>query len=77
MQKHPELSTRSLNFLVTEFEKCSGMCTSKGTAAMWAQLEKAGMVKKMMYPSPFGHPFNYDITDAGREVIRNAKAGSL
>lgn len=45
----------------------SGVHTCNGTMPLWGQLVCAGYVLPM--PSILGHPFNYELTDAGRKYL--------
>jgi hypothetical protein len=45
---------------------CSAIHTSSGSMPLWGQLVIAGVVKEI---PPCLHPFNYEITDAGRDYV--------
>jgi hypothetical protein len=65
---------KALELLVQELYGSSGVETSRGTKALWGQLERAGLVKKMPYGGFLGHPFFFNITDDGRAMIRQLKS---
>jgi len=65
---------KALELLVQELYGASGVETTRGTKALWGQLERAGLVTKMQYGGALGHPFFFNITDAGRAMIRQLKS---
>lgn len=65
---------KALELLVQELYGASGVETTRGTKVLWGQLEKAGLVEKMPYGGALGHPFFFNITDAGRAMIRQLKS---
>lgn len=68
-------TNKAMALLVKNFDKASGVHTDEGTYPLWGQLSIAGYVK----PLPklgFGHPFEYEITPAGRDALNTFKEQS-
>lgn len=73
---------RHIKLLLEEFTRngevaYSGTNTSGGCAKDWHRLEREGLVKRQL-PSGrgcLGHPFGYDITDAGRQACKDILNG--
>ena len=67
-------SPKAMALLVSTLKGASGVETSRGTKTLWNELERAGYVSKMKHGGFFGHPFFYDLTEAGRSAIAAEKA---
>jgi hypothetical protein len=63
---HPELGSRTTVGSLA-------IHTCEGIKARWDALQRAGLVEPDMR-SPFGHPFNYRLTERGKRAIESGEA---
>lgn len=64
-----KITKRAIDLLRREFGRgAAAVDTCAGTMPLWGQLVLAGYVRQMM-PSPLGHPFSYEITEAGQAAL--------
>jgi hypothetical protein len=71
MKTAKQPSEPAIQLLVDTLSTGSGVETCRGTKRLWGQLERSGLVTRQRYGGMMGHPFSYDLTDAGRAFIKH------